>query len=131
MKRVVLESPFAGERTLNIAYAFDCMLDCHKRGETPLASHLLYPQYLNDDLPEQRKLGIDAGLAWLPVCDLQAFYTDRGWSLGMIDALRRGRLIGKPFAIRSLVGKPLRPPVELEEVSVTQLFSAAMEDAQD
>jgi hypothetical protein len=39
------------------------------RGESPIASHLLYtqPGFLKDDVPEERHLGIEAGLAWRSV----------------------------------------------------------------
>jgi hypothetical protein len=39
------------------------------RGESPIASHLLYtqPGILKDDVPEERPLGIEAGLAWRSV----------------------------------------------------------------
>jgi hypothetical protein len=35
-------------------------------GEAPIASHLLYtqPGVLRDEIPEERRHGIDAGLAW-------------------------------------------------------------------
>lgn len=63
---VILESPFAGDIEKNLKYARKCMRDCFMRGELPFASHLLYTQdgILNDDLPKERMLGIDAGLCW-------------------------------------------------------------------
>ncbi|MBN2747169.1 MAG: hypothetical protein JXR34_10630 [Bacteroidales bacterium] len=90
MLKVIIESPYAGDITKNIAYARKCVLDSLKRGEAPIASHLLYtqPDILNDDIPEERKLGIAAGLAWKDVADLHVFYTDLGWSDGMQEAHR-------------------------------------------
>ena len=35
----------------------------------PIASHLLYPQILNDNIPEERELGLMFGLALLRTCD--------------------------------------------------------------
>lgn len=35
----------------------------------PVASHLLYPQILNDNNPEERELGLLFGLSLLAVCD--------------------------------------------------------------
>lgn len=65
MKLVILESPFAGDVKRNILYARMCVRDSLGRGEAPIASHLLYTQsgILNDNLPEERQWGIDAGLA--------------------------------------------------------------------
>lgn len=82
-RRVIIESPYAGDINRNIAYCEIAMLDSIMRGEAPFASHMLYPYVLRDDDPEERKLGISLGTAWLQVADLVAFYTDFGISPGM------------------------------------------------
>lgn len=43
-----------------------CMRDCLERGEARIASHLRYaqPGILRDGVPEERRLGIEAGFAW-------------------------------------------------------------------
>lgn len=86
MRRVVLESPFAGNIERNIAYAKLCVRDCLLRGEAPIASHLLFtqPGLLDDNVPEQRKLGIGAGHAWTKVADAVVVYMDFGVSKGMV-----------------------------------------------
>ena len=85
MKLVILESPYSGDIERNIEYARKCVKDSLLRGESPIASHLLYTQkdILNDTIPEERMLGINAGLAWKRVAELQVFYLDYGWSDGM------------------------------------------------
>jgi len=86
LKLVIIESPFAGDRQRNIEYAQKCMHDCLMRNEAPYASHLLYTQenVLDDDIPSERKLGIEAGFAWKHLPNvLTVFYTDLGWSSGM------------------------------------------------
>jgi len=85
MKRVVIESPFAGEVAENIAYAKRCVQDCLKRGEAPYASHLFFTQegLLDDLVHEERELGIKAGFIWGEAAVLSAFYIDRGVSGGM------------------------------------------------
>lgn len=89
MKRVILESPYAGDIERNIKYARECLKDSLKRGEAPIASHLLYTQkdVLDDNIPEERQLGINAGLAWKKVADLHVFYVDFGMSEGMKYAI--------------------------------------------
>jgi hypothetical protein len=89
MKRVILESPFAGDIQKNIEYARKCVKDSLSKGEAPIASHLLYTQegILNDDIEEERMWGINAGLAWKEVANLHAFYIDYGISSGMQYAL--------------------------------------------
>ena len=44
MKKVIIESPFAGDTETNIKYARECLRDSIFRGEAPLASHVLYTQ---------------------------------------------------------------------------------------
>ena len=104
MRRVVLESPFAGEIDRNVAYARRCVLDCLNRGEAPIASHLLFtqPGILKDEIPGDRELGIEAGLTWVQVADLMAVYTDHGISDGMENAMSRARLHKIPIEFRQL-----------------------------
>lgn len=84
---VILESPYAGDVERNVAYARACLLDSLRRGEAPIASHLLHTQVLDDTDPDERTRGIAAGLAWRTVPGaLPVFYVDRGWSRGMLAA---------------------------------------------
>ena len=91
MKLVVIESPYAGNIDRNILYARLCMKDSLGRGEAPIASHLLYtqPHILDDDRPEERMLGIEAGLAWGRNAELVAVYEDFGTSNGMLLGMQR------------------------------------------
>lgn len=82
-KRVVIATPYRGELNRNIRYAIACMKDCLVRGEAPLAPHLLYPFMLNDSIPEERALGMEAGHTWLTAADRLIVYTDLGISSGM------------------------------------------------
>jgi hypothetical protein len=134
MKFVVVESPFAGgvvklpdgkmhlSREGNVKYARACMHDCLvNHGEAPYASHLLYtqPGVLDDDVPEERRLGIQAGLELSRKADLRVFYVDRGFSSGMRQALRFAVENGQECALRRLGGKwdlGWRPDVSLEDL---------------
>jgi hypothetical protein len=89
MKRVILESPYAGDIERNLKYARECLKDSLDRGEAPIASHLLYTQegVLDDSNEIERMQGINAGLAWKRVTDLHVFYIDYGISRGMQYAL--------------------------------------------
>lgn len=104
MKLVIIESPYAGDIEVNVAYARACMRDSLERGEAPIASHLLYtqPGILRDEVAEERAWGIRAGLEWRKVAEAAAFYIDRGWSRGMITAARMYAEEGIPFEERSL-----------------------------
>ena len=107
MRRVILESPYAGNVELNERYARACMADCLRRGEAPYASHLLYtqPGVLDDLVPEQRKLGIDAGFAWRDVAEATVVYDDLGISTGMKYGIEHAERGGKPIEYRRLGGE--------------------------
>lgn len=104
MKLVVLESPYAGDIERNVTYARRCLHDCLIRGESPIASHLLFtqPGVLDDNKSEERALGIKAGLAWVPRADYSVYYTDLGWSNGMRSALYLAIRNLRPIKIRKL-----------------------------
>lgn len=103
MIKVILESPFAGEVEANIEYARKCMRDCLLRGEAPIASHLLYTQdgILDDLIPEERTLGIEAGLIWGELAEKTVVYTDRGISQGMEYGIQKAIELGRPIVYRS------------------------------
>lgn len=105
-RRVVIESPYAGDVERNTRYARAAMRDSLLRGEAPFASHLLYTQQgvLNDDVPEEREHGIEAGLAWVKGADLTAVYTDLGISEGMQRGIQRARTEDRGIEFRSLPG---------------------------
>lgn len=102
MKLVIIESPYAGDIAANEAYARNCMRRCLLSGETPIASHLLFtqPGVLDDQLPDERALGIAAGLEWRRVADYSIFFCGRGWSRGMLAALASAKAEGRPYFVR-------------------------------
>jgi hypothetical protein len=106
MRKVIIESPFKGatpeERQQNIDYARAAVKDCLDRGEAPFASHLLAPQVLDDETPEERALGIEAGLAWGKYADATVVYQDRGISPGMWIGIDRAAAEGRPVEYRRL-----------------------------
>lgn len=104
MRRVILESPFAGDVGANKEYARACVRDSLLRGEAPLASHLLYtqPGILNDDDRNERAHGINAGHAWMHIAAAVVVYTDRGISGGMQAGIDLAAFHGIPVERRSI-----------------------------
>lgn len=113
MRLVVIESPFAGrgrtwyirflDRIANRNYARLALLDSLQRGEAPLASHLLYPQVLEDRTPRERVRGINAGFAWTYYADLIVVYADRGVTPGMKKGIEHAQALAKPIEFRYLL----------------------------
>lgn len=108
MRLVVVESPYAGSTPevtrRNLRYARACLADCLRRGEAPIASHLLYtqPGVLDDTVPAERAQGIAAGLAWAAHADASVVYVDRGISLGMEQGIASAHAAGRPVEERTL-----------------------------
>lgn len=104
MTKVIMESPYAGDIDANIEYARRCLRDCLLRGEAAIASHLLYtqPGILDDNIPDERSLGIEAGLLWGELAEKTVVYTDRGISGGMKYGINRANLIGRSVEYRTL-----------------------------
>lgn len=112
---VIVESPFAGDMEGNKIYARRACLDCLLRGEVPYASHLFFPQFLDELKPEQRELGLTAGYAFWPIAAKIVFYTDRGWSGGMHRAKARAVDLGYQYEERTL--KNERPDAAVHTIS--------------
>ena len=106
MKLVILESPYRGttpeETAQNVRYARRAMLDALRLGESPLASHLLWPGILDDANPDERSAGIEAGLAWGRVAQATVVYSNRGISPGMWLGIARAAAEGRPIEYRWL-----------------------------
>jgi hypothetical protein len=110
MKLVIIESPYAGDVEQNVAYARRAMADSLHRGEAPLASHLLYtqPGILDDTVPGERALGIEAGLQWGKLAEATVVYVDLGYSSGMRQGIDRAEAEGRPVYIRTIDTKVQR-----------------------
>lgn len=107
MRKVVLESPYAGktpeEINRNVSYAKLALRDSLLRGEAPLMSHLLHTQVLNDSIPAHRKMGIEAGHAWIEHADAVIVCSDYGVSKGMQIAVELANKLGIPVHARFLL----------------------------
>jgi len=114
VRLVIVESPYSAatpeglER--NVRYARACVADCLRRGEAPLASHLLYTQagILRNDVLFERQLGIEAGLMWAETADATIVYADMGYSAGMHNGIHRAGRNHRPVEIRRLGRDTLR-----------------------
>ena len=99
-KRIYVVSRYAGNVRANTeAAVWYCryVVDC---GFLPVASHLLYPQILDDSDPEQRTLGMMFGLSLLRVCDeVWVFAPPFTWviSPGMAEEIREAQRLNLPL----------------------------------
>lgn len=69
-KRLVyISSPLRGDIASNIKRAHEYCAYAASCGVIPLAPHAIFTSFLDDNHPEQRKQGLDMGLALLKRCD--------------------------------------------------------------
>lgn len=103
-RRVIIESPYAGDIEKNLRYVRACMRDALLKNEAPYASHALYTQegVLKDEVPEERDHGITAGFAWREVAEATIVYADLGISRGMEYGIEHAKKIGHPVEYRYL-----------------------------
>jgi hypothetical protein len=110
----VLESPYGAPTpdgvARNVSYAKRAFADCLRLGDAPIASHLLFTQdgILDDAKPDERKLGMAAGHAWIPVAEAMVVYSDHGISDGMCEAVKIAAEYGVPVEYRK-IGKEESP----------------------
>lgn len=132
VKLVIIESPFACDPEDMTRYARKCVRDSVLRGEAPIASHILFtqPGILDDTIPVERQMGIDAGHAWLPVANLVAVYTDYGLSNGMKLGIERAHKAGKEVEYRQ-IGILMSPDDDRFDDMMTDAEIDIREDAAD
>lgn len=102
MRLVVIESPYSGDIERNLIYLHNCIKDCISRGETPYASHLMLTGALDDGNPEERVVGIEAGLHWADAAEAVVVYTDYGISEGMVSSIAAHEVAGRTIEKRAI-----------------------------
>jgi len=94
-KFVYVASPFAGDVEENVRKTKEYCKFVADEGMVPLAPHLHYPQFLDDDNPQEREIGLMFSLSLLSKCD-------ELWVFGRISKGVRGEIdtaerIGMPI----------------------------------
>ena len=98
--RIFVCSPYAGDVAGNVARARRYTQQVIAQGHAPFAPHLLYPQCLDDDDPQQREAGIACGLAFLRVCD-EVWVFGSNITAGMRVEIECARQSGIPVIYRN------------------------------
>ncbi|MBS4022383.1 MAG: DUF4406 domain-containing protein [Dethiobacter sp.] len=92
---VYVASPFAGNTEYNISKARGYCRFAVTKGCIPIAPHLLYPQFMDDDDKEQRELGLFFALILLGKCDEIWVFGERV-SDGMAAEIAKAKKSGMP-----------------------------------
>lgn len=102
---VIVEHPWGQlPDPIRHSYLTLCIQDCHRRGESPVASVATYvlTHALDDLKPEERAQGTAGGLEWYRVAEKAVVYTDYGISAGMQQGMARAIEAGVPVEVRQL-----------------------------
>lgn len=94
MNIIYVASPYAGDVEQNVKNAREYCRYTMEQGNIPLASHLLYPQILNDLNPAERSIGTQMGLELLARCDELWAFGDP--SPGMMAEIAEAERLGIP-----------------------------------
>jgi len=90
---VYIASPFAGDTERNTARARMYCRFAVSQGAIPLAPHLHYPQFLDDEDPESRELGLFFATVLLGKCDelwVFGYSVTKGMAREITKAVKRG-----------------------------------------
>ena len=87
---VYICSPYAGDTDSNITAAQKYSRHAVENGYIPITPHLLFPQFLNDADPTERKLGLLFGNALMSKCS-EVWVFGNTISAGMESEIKRAR----------------------------------------
>lgn len=94
--KVYIVSKYAGDVKRNVSAAIRYCRYAIGKGKMPIASHLLYPQILDDNIPTEREIGTMFGLSLLKMCD-EVWCSGTNVSPGMKRELEEAKALRKPI----------------------------------
>ena len=87
MRKIYICSALRGDMEENIRKArIYCEYVVREYGMLPIAPHIYFTQFLNDEIAEEREFGLSAGLSLLSVCDELWYFGDQV-TRGMADEI--------------------------------------------
>ena len=105
---VYICSPYAGDTEGNTRRARLYSRYAALRGAIPVASHLLYPQFLRDDVREEREIGMDCAMTLLALCD-EIWVFGEHISRGMAAEIEYAKKAYIPVRYFALVPREVKP----------------------
>lgn len=114
MKKVYICSPYRAqsneELIRNREYAKSLTRQAIKAGLAPITPHLYMSQCLDEDKPEERELGLNAGIELLIICN----YVIAGIRYGISEGMRREIVAADTLGIEVVNADKLRYKLESE-----------------
>lgn len=90
---VYICSPFSGDVDQNVKVAQRYSRFAVDKGFIPIAPHLLFPQFLDEDNPAERQLGLFFGNALMSIC-AEVWVFGNHISAGMVAEIKRAEWKG-------------------------------------
>ena len=94
--KVYIVSRYAGDVENNVKAAIRYCRFAIDKQKMPIAAHLLYPQIVEDNDPNEREIGTMYGLALLALCD-EVWCFGKTLSAGMEQEIKEAKRLGKPI----------------------------------
>lgn len=98
--KVYVVSMYTGDIDVNTKNAVSFCRQVIAEGYMPVASHLLYPQMLNDNNPAERELGMMFGLALMRMCD--EVWVFGSVSSGMAQEIEEAKKLNKKLVYKEV-----------------------------
>lgn len=97
-KKIYVCSPLRGDMENNIEMAkLYCTYIAREFGYIPIAPHIYFTQFMDDNIDSEREFGIRAGLSLLPMCD-ELWYFGKDITNGMKKEINLAIKLGIPSA---------------------------------
>ncbi len=94
--KVYIVSRYAGDVENNVRNAIRYCRFAIDKKKMPIAAHLLYPQIVDDNNPDEREIGTMYGLSLLALCD-EVWCFGENLSSGMEQEIKEAKRLGKPI----------------------------------
>lgn len=111
-KLVYICSPYAGDVQNNVEFAKAACRYAMKQNYTPVAVHLLYPQFLDDNDPVQRATGLSMGHRVLEACD-ELWLCGSRISTGMAMELKEVQKLG--ISVREISAEQIQGGISMNK----------------
>lgn len=69
MRFIYVCSPYRGDVVRNMNFAQECCRDIFKHHHIPIAPHLYFPLFMNDNIKEVRELAFELNKRLIDMCD--------------------------------------------------------------
>lgn len=125
MKKVFICSPYRGDVEKNLEAARKHARMVAVIGYCPIAPHLFFPQFLNDNDPEERIKGITLGVEQMKACD-EIWIFGSHISSGMAYELEQAKELRIPVRLYDNKGNRIDPATLMIDDRISEEYRYAI-----